>query len=156
MDKTSLMLGWLIGRQIAGQRTKQKTITGYSYNGTVLPALPEWDSSAYPYAVIDLNFYDGEPTAWNLARIYFSPVPLVRKENVDLLVSTNGNAEVMIYKWTQETGTWENDGTQQIGKTVDMGAIGGGVTGFIWTNTDLYNEDGTLYLPASDPIPVYE
>lgn len=51
MDKTSLTLGWLVGRRIAGQRSK-KTLVAYLYNGAQLPPLPEWDEEIYPYACI--------------------------------------------------------------------------------------------------------
>jgi hypothetical protein len=57
MDKTSLTLGWLVGRRIAGQRTKQKTPIAYLYNGVQLPPLPEWDREKYPYAVIVADDY---------------------------------------------------------------------------------------------------
>jgi hypothetical protein len=76
MDKTSLTLGWLVGRRIAGQRrTKlpdepEKEPIGYIYGETYdgeytwledtiygpLPSEEEWNRTEYPYAVM---YYPG-------------------------------------------------------------------------------------------------
>ncbi len=136
MDKTSLTLGWLVGRRIAGQRTK-KTLVGYSYNGVVLPALPEWDDKTYPYAVIYVDSTTGKYCC------------VFEKTKQRVIVSTFISLWASYYQ--MDSGVWENRGS---------GTVGGKI---VWANHDVYyanNEEngelsGTLYLSASNPIPVY-
>lgn len=67
MDKTSLSLGWLVGRQIAGQRRAkppepEKEPIGYLYGESwagpfqsvygPLPSKEEWDRTEYPCAIM--------------------------------------------------------------------------------------------------------
>lgn len=104
-------------------------IVGYSYNGTVLPELPEWDKTKYPYAYI-LQPVSG--TAYKL-------VAKTTKQEA----STDGKIAIGDLVFAVVDGAWVEADSQGIRKV-------------IWTNSDLYHKDGTLYLDASDPIPVYE
>ena len=50
-------------------------------------------------------------------------------------------------------GVWKFEGYDETsGETTDV--IFGG--SFLWSNHDTLNTDGSVYLAASDPIPVYE
>ena len=141
MGKTSMTLGWLVGRRVAGQRTKQKTAVAYLYNGVQLPPLPEWDKETYPYAYI----VHGNSTY----KVRFCSVPLVAL-NISLILSntfsSQGEHEI---NYKLENGEW-----------VDETYAGG--CSAVWSNTDIYYKDsvpdvgGTLAMAASDPIPVYE
>jgi hypothetical protein len=42
------------------------------------------------------------------------------------------------------------------GEPIEYTSIDGANRGGIWSNTDIYLDDGTLYLAASEPVPVYE
>ena len=111
----------------------------YSYNGVELPALPSWDTPQYPYAYIVY-----EDVTFNTYFIDYSKYPqsVVNGRLYVLPFSSDRN-----YKY--EDGVWVETNT----------TIGGPL---IWCNTDTYyNENdengdlaGTLYLAASDPIPV--
>lgn len=129
-----------------------KTLVGYSYNGVVLPALPEWDKETYPYAVIselgllpgyyNLHVLGKDSYYFNSGGRYFGgsdeikPVPGYQctsniypfDEWKELLFMDNANA-----------CAYEN-------KTI--------IT--VWSNFDMLNEDGTIFMAASEPIPVYE
>lgn len=132
MGKTSMTLGWLVGRQIAGQRSKQKTIVGYSYNGTVLPALPDWDKETYPYAAIVFNSNTG------VYALYVSTVQIAK--DALAYVSTYTLTDPNVWSLADEhyaTSFWYLDK-------------------FFWSDHDILNSDGSVYLAASDPIPVYE
>lgn len=124
-------------------------MANYLYNGVKLPALPEWDKSTYPHAVIML--YGGV----YVLSITSHPLEFgVAYGSSDSgLHAVGGGAAEIKFKWAMsivnddntEWGAFnEFDETLYIGSYRDNR----------WTNTDIYNEDGTLYLAASDPIPV--
>lgn len=114
----------------------------YLYNGIELPELPEWDKETYPYVFMYVINYLGkylatlycfsEPhhlTVPNDKGVYAIGVFLGEK------YLTGGFSEL-----TEETGTDPN------GHRI--------TTSPHWANYDILNNDGTLYLAASDPIPV--
>lgn len=158
MDKTSLTLGYLVGRRIAGQRTKQKTIIGYSFNGVVLPTLPEWDKETYPYAVIY-----GYGTGYAVT-ITDKPLKLYGFDDEgELFAAQDYSATNKVY--THYKTSYLNDGSSGWSEfpSYDLLVYGLYLRKYttdepnqIWSNHDILNEDGTLYLAASDPIPVYE
>ena len=104
--------------------------SGYSYNGTVLPKLPEWDREAYPYAFIGYSVSMGTCS-------------------LSLSVGTwSANADGNVVASVSHRYGLSDDGTTWV--------KGGGVGGLhtpIWTNTDIPNEDGTVYLTATIPLP---
>lgn len=149
IDPTSLFLGWLVGRQIAGMRGKQPVtpdepsgeIVGYMYNGVQLPDINAvWDKEAYPYAyIVSMEGATG----------------LFVSADMPTVVSVDGVEYIYVA-----------DGAVGISALVEnawgeMGyGTGGGseapLTATVWSNHDILNADGTVYLKASDPIPVYE
>lgn len=140
MDKQSMILGWLMGRQIAGMRNAvERKPVAYLYNGVQLPALPEWDKEAYPYAVLS-EHTDGDGS------IYYRFVALPNKRVVvlpDSGVTTMNTFSETGYKFT---------GTGWVEHRLLFAYP-------IWANYDVYRREadgGALYLAASDPVPVYE
>lgn len=152
MDKSSLTLGWLVGRQIAGQRrTQEKQPIAYLYNGVQLPPLPEWDKERYPYAWMTIT---GEV-------LYVVDKPHMRctGDNGKDYFYINGNSEsgefvnYAVYKLSA-------DGTNFVysskGDNVDGRWLGMSYPP-LWTNYDVIDvDDGSVYLSASEPIPIYE
>ena len=105
----------------------------YSYNGTVLPALPEWDKTAYPYAQIrgrklylssSLITYD--TGTWKYT--YSSPY---------LLANFTYSADAIC--WGELT---ENE-TQPTGYDSSL-----------WSNRNIFDENGNVYIEASAPVPI--
>jgi hypothetical protein len=140
MDKTSMTLGWLVGRQIAGQRKAQeKEPIAYLYNGVQLPPLPEWDREMYPYAVLTniVGSYSLELYYDNV--LYHKDGVVYFKQDITILRS-------FLDKDTTQWGDFE----ERLYSEGDVWIIP------MWTNTDILNSDGSVYLAASDPIPVYE
>lgn len=155
--------------------------TMYSYNGTVLPKLPEWDKTAYPYACItyiptggQTSFKKGAVTfvatdkpvfAGALVEnfdgtynILFAKSPVARFRGIGC--DENGDYGAKIVEWECEV-------LDTVTTTKD--AIGDAdyfVHGFspkmegeyvLWTNHDIYTSDtGERYLTASEPVPIYE
>ena len=111
-------------------------MANYLYNGIELPALPEWDKETYPYAYIT-----------NDGSLYCFWYEATAKNVGDGGYMTSFSTTRM---YLLKDGVWE--------KTV---TYGGGY--LLWSNADTYYAEGdaideelwgTLYLAASDPIPV--
>lgn len=120
--------------------------TMWSYNGTVLPKLPEWDRKTYPYCVIckrgklipGYNFWA------------FSEKPILYWFDSDT-VSMKGSASGTPYVHCSiplDGTSWSSLGSSTL---LDSASANGP----FWSNYDAYIEN-TLYLAASNPIPVYE
>ena len=114
----------------------------YSYNGVKLPALPEWDKESYPYAVIMFH----SPNQYSFVIT-----------STAVVVSASG------YTLKHPSG---NLTPFYIGNTelISLGERNWGEFDFVstslysgkafWANFDILDEDGSLYLAASDPVPV--
>lgn len=131
-------VGWLI----AGLCSRPVPLgrgepVAYLYNGVRLPALPEWDVEAYPYVLIcevDGVYYvttrsDQQRCLTGGKLFWYSNYPT----------------------FTLKDGVWiEEYDAFPVGRVI------------VWANYDVYYssavEDlgGTLYMTASDPVPVYE
>jgi hypothetical protein len=113
----------------------------YSYNGVVLPKLPEWDRETYPFAVVVCV----EATQWT-PRVYYL---LPNDTPFDMVTDIYSQKKIVIltdrkcWKTTDGVVGWEETESS-------------GFYDLIWTNHYIYDTDGTLYLAATDPIPVYE
>lgn len=103
------------------------------YNGTQLPALPEWDKETYPYALI----------VWNKNNSEYMLLLQDSKETVD------ADGEYMLF---YESGIFyrANNGAWEIASADSYDAVKP-----IWANYDILDSNGSVYLAASDPIPVY-
>ena len=119
-------------------------LVGYSYNGTVLPALPEWDKTVYPYASI-----------WNLGiynYLWISSQPQY------IAAASDGNDA--IHSLTPNIGyCYEIDRSEDGWLRLSDDNYGGGqylkYYDFIWCNAPI-EKDGTVVYERTDPIPVYE
>lgn len=124
----------------------------FLYNGTKLPALPEWDKTAYPYAVIIRTGSSGSTYKYQLIC-------------AKLAVETNDNRYRIThpdFKDVSTTPTFVFLGSETI-KTGDegWGALTINSTNLIlgyvfWTNYDMKDNDGDLRVARTTPIPVTE
>ena len=131
----------------------------YLYNGVELPAPFEWDRAVYPYAVIvpsavlsgcyrfycfaEVGYHNHE----NGYMIEFiAPRKCYRTKSGD----TGTNRDYVFDK--SKGGIW--DFYYEYGEGEKAESVQ--VTTPIWANFDILNEDGSVYLAASDPIPVYD
>ena len=119
----------------------------YLYNGVEFPALPEWDKTVRPYAVIRA-----------FAHYYFLYLSKSKPYHTTNMANANGAEYIVI-------GPGDDDDILRYGYNDSMY---GNQWKYIcedngeffapeyltWTNTDIYTEDGTLYLAASEPVPV--
>jgi hypothetical protein len=110
----------------------------YSYNGIVLPALPEWDKTAYPYALIS-----DRHTLYLFDRVEYG--------------YTNIGAWSFSLSNGYDTSTYDHELAEWgavIKRNFKLVTVYG--NSFKWANFDVLNEDGSVYIAASDPVPVYE
>lgn len=121
----------------------------YSYNGVVLPKLPEWDRSVYPYALLHRgeNETDG---------VYY--VFLVGNMKPHHLA--NG-VHFCGYGYAENGDSYKAFKSYTYNPYTTWGEFGYTYTWFLssnifWTNTDILDEDGSVYMEASEPVPVYE
>ena len=124
----------------AALRRKRVLPVAYLYNGVRLPKLPEWDKETYPYSFIN---YGG----W----LYPNSLELyVCKEFTFDGSEVHYTAESLRTPLTEysEDFAW-GDFSPSSGGDVARNWL-------LWTNTDLVESDGTVYLAATDPVPVYE
>ena len=121
----------------------------YLYNGIEFPALPEWDKTAYPYAYIVKNehsSYEWEYGLW----VTNNPIGMY---SATTMQAANGYtyAGGALYAFNADTFAWELsiEYWETLGSTISRAGYP------VWCNTDvLYKSDGTIYLAASDPVPV--
>lgn len=156
MDKASLALGYLVGQQIAGQRkAEQKQAIAYLYNGTRLPALPERDKTVYP--CVYMSYTESDAGIYAIYA-FTKPKHLTGATSEEKPWIAFEEGESFLYS----SGLWlsgYSDGRtfKEFGEYTyppEGVTLTSGLP--IWASYDIYNADGTLYLAASDPIPVYE
>ena len=108
----------------------------YLYNDVELPMLPEWDKKKYPYGFICIPHSNSDIIAFKVVSSieYYNP-------NMGLVVKNPSKEyELRNGEWVY-TGGYNTDISMTIPYQI-----------YVWTNTDIYNKDGTLYLAASEPV----
>jgi len=155
-----------------GRRLKNKRLTGepvaYLYNGMRLIPLPEWDKETYPYAVM---YYDKDLVDYGAAYLILSSAPLSYKyvstpfsqAGHKLYALKPGSSIVYIHNivYGEPTKEWEfSEGRSVVSFDTDeqvFSISSAGTTRPHWANYDLTKHtDGSVYIKASEPVPVYE
>lgn len=122
----------------------------YLYNGVQLPPLPEWDKETYPYAYITQNPVTNGTGGFDyLLTITTDAVYLYTDD--DGYAISNCDGDYIQYDYNRGEGVGWIDATLDWG--IDTVRDEGGKLNTIWSNTDMTNPDGTLYLEASEPVP---
>lgn len=126
----------------------------YLYNGVRLPKLPEWDKERYPNALL-ISFWG---TGWVLHifgeyTVLDSPPNSDQESDWIVLNGTGDTSNCEDYlkaTYDEATGQWEAFESDKYGGYTDY------LSNVKWSSIDLYAYDGSLYLAASEPIPVYD
>ena len=166
MNKSSFMLGWLTGRMIAGQRSRNTTPIAYLYNGVQLPALPEWDKETYPYAYICHTSILGnyKYTLTPSQKMFVAHDPAYSEDDWSLL--SHGN---YLTATAKETDTvWSSFEEHIPNNVVGTVEVNGETVPYskricnydsdyvFWSNHSFNGPNGAEWITASDPVPVYE
>ena len=145
---------------IAGMRRIKKEPVAYRYNGVILPKLPKRDMEEYPYAYIITND-DGryllvlQPTYLE-SYLNTSSGKIQVWENYipsweDYKAKTGQGIATREY-YTPVNGAWVF--VESKSYTADV-APDSTLSNYVWTNYNIADEDGTVRLPASNPVPEY-
>lgn len=154
-DPTSWRTGFELG--LAGfsfPYSKPRKPVAYLYNGIRLPALPEWDRGVYPYAHITR----ANIGAWYVWYLNIAKTKLYYRKDSDghdRMFTVDGSPIVYLLDGVSGdvNGATETGWNNLIEKTKEDGVLEHLPR---WSNYDITYEDGTVYLAASEPIPVYE
>lgn len=112
----------------------------YLYNGVVLPKLPEWDRETYPYAMIRCSQTD---SAKYMLEVSASAIAF------DALPAEGVRIDPPSAQYATRDDGWELSSMRETAEYFFNNDT------IRWTNHDFFYADGTLYLAASDPVPVY-
>lgn len=158
----SSVMGLILGQFSSPLPMAQKEPVAYLYNGVRLPKLPEWDRGVYPYAVIvHYNYSLMHKHVYvlylmkdiNIRKVFESapgfPFEYMFYQAGDIEYSVEIIKDKYATEWGEPTELEES-------KRFSIGDI-------MWTNSDIVlafdtgtGDAGTLYLAASEPVPVYE
>ena len=145
MDNKSQTLGYLVGKQIAGMRRVTTEPVAYLYNGVRLPKLPEFGAE-YPNKVVSVHTADDGNTYYRCVGLPMKKQVIVNSDGEPMFNGLSGSTVFPGYKF---------DGTEWVDNKILFVYP-------IWADYDIYYASnagdlaGTLYLAASEPIPVYE
>lgn len=128
----------------------------YLYNGIELPKLPEWDKSEWPYSLIFGQEHKGE--------IYYTLVLMKKRPEYGAIYTGESTIHTVLAKgetfYTYDylanikfSDAWYLIGEQTYtNEEYDYYYLS--FIDVIWTDTDILQSDGTVYLAASEPVPV--
>lgn len=155
-DKHSFLCGLIAGLTGKGVLGKREPVA-YLYNGVRLPDIysvytPELQEQ-YPYVVI--SYFDVQMTGGVL---YFRM--LYALSEAEYGVNDAGDRVVSLANaFIKSAGAVDSSGNTLSWKAFDDPETAVGLaldSSLLWSNFDILNSDGTVFLAASDPIPVYE
>mgnify|MGYP006923202962 CR=1 FL=1 len=120
----------------------------YLYNGKNMGELPEWDVSKFPYACIERSKVS--KTSYKLYLMKSKVYGVVQSDGD---VNLYGNISYLSYSGGIGQH-WHSfhDNTSASGSFL----VATDPAYAVWANHDIIADDGSMILPASDPVPVYE
>lgn len=120
-------------------------IISYLYNGIELPPLPEHDNTEYLFAFI------GKGVSSDYYSLYLSTEPFT---HTGTKATGTGISFESALLYHSTDGGWEYVTETQNDFPLTALLTGNKLGEAVWTNTDILNADGSVYLPASEPVPV--
>lgn len=158
IEPLSLFMGWKAGNWVARQRGKkveeEKTPVAYLYNGVILPDINAvWTDEVrakFPYAFMS------KVPSFGVAVAFVTSFE-VYKDGNKFLSKTAGELGSALYTprvfdWGAVGGVTEVKANDVL---VDFDRGPQLIEPYFWTSHDILNSDGTIYLAASEPVPVY-
>lgn len=123
----------------------------YLYNGDELPALPDYNDSIYKYLCIrKATDYIG---GYSYTLYAFTGVEYFMYDNTMWLIEFS-ESNHLAWKYDKSEETW---GKPFVDSSPDPELIpryGVATKLLSWANFDVLNKDGSVFLKASDPVPV--
>lgn len=142
----SCVMGLILGQFSSPLPEVQKEPVAYLYNGVRLPKLPEWDREKHPFAYVTFSK--------TLEDLGFDAYHLHVSDTIEYGVNESGNRGIK--GWSIASVNRHTDTNWNVMDISDASPSYPYYQNSMWANFDVLNEDGSLYLAASEPIPVYE
>ena len=122
-------------------------MANYYYNEIELPELPEWDKETYPYACICLM---SSGTYW----VYLSDIKLrINFAGSHEWLGGTAGTRYLYYKAEKpDFNSWIFGSEDTISSSGNLGYVIYSTP--IWSNYEVIKYDGSIYLAASEPVPV--
>lgn len=140
----------------AVRRGVKKEATMYSYNGVVLPEINSvWtDKETYPYAVMKRNVLSDGSIKYNLRLLDIKPIHIGN----DVVCCYWPSGMFLYGTWDlyPDVNGWSGLNGIEVGGPLTSQLTNGKEEKLLWANTDILSDDGTIYLSASEPIPINE
>lgn len=158
-----LFIGWLTGRLLSDQRENRQNAqpVAYRYNGLRLSGLPEEAVAGYRYFAINLRGTVDNP--WRCI-LYASSTPFTFRDGAALreyYADDDGECQKYMYIFQADNpddvmGSWmPKEKITYIASSEKSATYS--TWPLVWANYDLRNQaDGSVYLAASEPVPVYD
>ena len=147
----SWLTGFALG--LAGKPLPMGTVerepVAYLYNGVRLPKLPEWDKKKYPYVMM-WDRHGGTYGTVYAFSVAHHKIMLVEGATETAIGVGAGETYLEISYGMGDYSQFQSF-TE---KTPDSPALLSREVH--WSNYDIVDENGTLFLAASDPVPIYE
>lgn len=131
--------GMIVSLALKSLPVRKKSPIAYLYNGVRLPALPEWDREAYPYALM-WGAYSWTGYTYYLdvcAEIFYDGSNIGVSGGYQRFFCPEGNPT----KWSSSTSGEES--------------LVCSIASVMWANFDVMGENGAVVLAKSTPIPIY-
>lgn len=149
------------------QPEEEPPIVRQSYNGVVLPALPEWDKEQYPWAVIagwtdaytELTGYSYEQYLFVSANPLTVSLSNVSSTDTGLYLRDLTYAQYWKCLSSEGFATWHSKGEYSVSnrRIYSGGDSKYDPCRFMWANHDVRNTShGTVWCSASEPVLVEE
>ena len=114
----------------------------FLYNGVELPELPEWDKTRYPYAFIYIVTLDGTTGVYTL---------VVSSSSV---MGYDGNGIICPSATVGQRYTVSGEEWAAAASSDDFYIKRDNLIFTVWANFDVLNANGSVYVAASEPVPV--
>ncbi len=115
----------------------------YGPNKVRLPKLPEWDRKICPWATIADRGSTG-------LFLLLTALPLTTPVDGRFSQFVKTATDCLYMRYVIENGVWV------LYTELTTSGASESYRDLVWSNYDIPYLDGTVYLPASDPVPVYE
>lgn len=125
-------------------------MSNFLYNGVELPGLPEtWNEAAHPHLFIRVVSLDGsaENAVYSL---FAASVAAVSYDDNGILFPSSAVGE----KYAVSDGAWV-ESSESLSDAFYI-KRNDGFLYTLWANFDILNSDGSVYIAASEPVPVVE
>ena len=114
------------------------------YSNAALPVLPEYDTAAYPYCVVEFRYKKGQ-TDWHELRLYYAEAAFVYQDAPACICS-----KVSVTRWrsfSPKLGIWSGEQTRAGTPILVFGSVEDGFRR-IWTSQTIADAQGRTVIPA--------